>query len=424
MPVSDPIRRLLCRILFCAACVAPTMWVLTQAASPPTPRSWENIIQRALGLKSSIASVETPLPNEIDLNRLSIKLPGAESIDIDAVTIANQGNVKQVRIQSLDAPVDSLFAMLAAVHRNLDMGEFLAREYRLHVAAPIDLQESETTRSSRAPQLHDVSIKLIPGAATWTAELAFRLGEPASEPAGKPAGKSADRPRIVCRLTRHVAPPDQRGGRSETWVLDCESQQLPIRLLTAAFPDLRGLGESATFCGSANLQRQNGEWSGIVTGVIEQIELSQLVGEPLGFVANGAARIELESCSFRQGKLDAMQGRFSCQQGLIGSHLLKALAHYLPLKCPVEQQIANEPTNVEFSNLEFLFGIEQGQLQLAGDALGNSGIVAGNQTPLFQFSNGQPAPVQYLLHALGSAEQNYVPLSLRVLADYLTLPPL
>ena len=70
--LSDNQRRTICRVLFLFVCALPTIAVAYFATHQRTADQWAQLLQAELGVKTSIGSVETPLPGEFVFQDLKL----------------------------------------------------------------------------------------------------------------------------------------------------------------------------------------------------------------------------------------------------------------------------------------------------------------------------------------------------------------
>lgn len=349
--MHDSTRRTLCRLAFCAVCLAPSgslaAWIIYRATPIHAWRetaSWSETIQRTTGLVADIGHVRHPTRLKTLLEDVTLRDPDGGHLvarirvvelagtDHGVVAIASQPEIEAHQLYRLG---QLLYQHVLRGPRPDQPFQLLAGELTLHGA-------------SGASTASDVRCLVASDQQHVEATIDFML-----------AGFDMQNPAQI-QLTR------ERGSSksSTTWQVRTGGTPLPCNLVADYVTGLQSLGDRCRFQGTAWVQQDDRGWDGEVAGQFLDVDLESLVSR-FPHKLSGTAEIMLSHTSFQRGKLVEAAGALTSNGGVVSRSLLTAAAESLKLG---SNEVSDEQadTLLAYRQLSLGFQIDTTGLQLSG----------------------------------------------------------
>lgn len=276
--MSDNQRRFYCRLLFLFFCCLPTSIMVYRAFHPQTPEMWQQRIESELGMDATIVAVETPSPRETILRGLTLLGPDRRVLLSAIETRIRYGKLadgqaeqqilvrEQVRITS-----DNLKWLADTLEQRMP------RDSKWRIRMEHVVIEPGATDDVLANELHispaDIEIDGSGGTSSAVLTMTVRqFGKPI-DGAGNitSAEVSGDGLSTVRCDVRQLVSPGQSPQTS--FFLDTRNQALPCWLAQRWLPQLRELGNAATFRGRFGIDPLSPDIYGRVQGRFENVAL-------------------------------------------------------------------------------------------------------------------------------------------------------
>lgn len=358
-PLSDNARRWICQLAFLALCVIPTAMAVWAIAHRPGPEWWEQMIMAKCGLSASIDSVETPRPGLTLLRGVRVERP------------VNPVN-KPIKLSLVEIKTGPLRQIVVHDPVNLTSGELnrLVRQLREHLIG-LDLVDGQwELRLSKLTLAHDQN-----DAARYTLSPVTVIA--ASEPNGVQVdviGESA-----IARDSIGVSIRIPDVVRAEPVFIGLHSNRapLPCWIMSAWFPEAKRFGSEAMFQGQAQiLVPADGSADIAARGKLAQVDFADVFStDELSW--RGKGDVDLEFLTIRAGKIHALRGAITSQDGVIHRDLIASATTHLEM-IPLADTRSEW---VPYGQLAFQFDVNQGQLMIAA-AHHNGVLFDRNGVPL------------------------------------------
>ena len=397
---SDTQRRRYCRTGFILFCVLPTLLVASWILVPNRRSQWEDRLARACELPVRIGDVDTLTPRHTLLSALTLlnreqgRLATAESVRVSELRDRTVYTIERSEIHLSE--LNLLLEHLQSAWPRQAMGlqtplEVIAH----HVTLRQGLEEDSTALSfdrvhlvvEPAPDSLDVTAQLYPAGTLEQTPIHWTIQQ-----------------HRVASVDRELNPPLRP---TSITTVDSGDHRLPVSLLTSWWPALSVLGSESEFQGRVQFEQQGGPINADLMGQLTDVDLTQLVTSKFPRVLSGLATLELNEVKIRNGQLDVLTGRLSCNQGQIGQPFLRALQQELGLVAIAEDAGSIMP----FRNLDVRFHLQGPTLELA--ASNPNGFLMMDDGGYPMLAEGSPIPLrpQDLVRALVSSSRIQVPLT-------------
>jgi len=399
-------QRQLCRVLFVALCLAPTVGLALCAAwrgRPGAAGAWARRLEAVLGARVQFERVSHPRPGVLLLHGLQVLDPETGRLWARARLVeridGSSGGVlllaqPEVTADGLPRLCELLLRPLTAPSGHPSpVRAMRARELTLHDAV-------------HAQTLHDVHWELISGdAPQWIAE--FRLPEAtASSPAG-------------LRLSR------DRSGAWPTTRLELQTgpELLPCSLISLLWPAAERLGPQARFTGQLWFTldaAREGELRGSLVGV----DLDRLLSDQFPHKLTGTAQVTVDHARLQNGRLTAAAGSLAAGPGTVSQSLLDAAVRSLRLE-PAPELAAASGRLEAYDQLALRWEIDGHGLTLRAPPAGRGVLMTSPAGPLLRQPALQPLPAVSLVRTLVPQSDVQVPATLETdrLLRWLPIPP-
>ena len=394
--MQERTRRLICRIVFLVACVAPTICTLGWIAWRASPgyasaerAYWTEAIHSHLGLRAQIQSIARPRRSAVLLQRVELTDPDSEQ------------RVGRIRLIEL-AHTDQGLVILAS-QPEVERGQFLRLWEILHDrllcggrgAAPAQLIAAELTVHARPQSLTFTGVRCHFSAEALCnkATVEFRLAG-----TERTAGSQ-----IQMVRQREAAAPVTR------WHLVTGEVFLPCALLADYCPPLRRLGKESRFRGSIWAERAAGGWNGEIAGRFCNVDLQSLT-EPFPGKLSGCAEVMFTHASFRDGRLKDAAGSLRCGGGVVSTSLVAEVAKAFQLRIEPRRADNEEPLRA-YRQLALGFQLDAKGIQLRGLCEGGQPgtLLADASGTWVGDSPAEPVPAVALARALSPQNDLQVP---------------
>lgn len=409
--LHQSVRRRLCRVIFCIACLLPTTSLLAWTISHKLPSHVARCEARArelLGLEARIGRVRYPQPGVCLCENIELTDPETRQRVLQCrwLELGRSGPVLVLRPATVEIDASQAGRLVRLLMRRLQ------RELPVAPATVRVLPSSVTLRGAHDEQTYDDVECLIESTETGdTATMRFRL-------AGGERNESAS----VAIRRRHA---QQAGTRVS---LDTAGAALPVSMF-APWADWQSvLGSQARFRGSLWIDADERGWRGDVTGVLNEVDLESLVAARFPHVLTGRATLEIDRARIEQGRLVEAAGLLRAEHGVIGRSLLLSLSEALHCRLARESIEEARTGNLNYEQLFLRFVLDAQGLRLTGSpAEPHRGLllIDERQKPLLAEPLEQPAPLVALVRALVPPSRTHVPATKETaaLVPWLPLPP-
>lgn len=390
--MHERIQRQICRAVFLAGCLVPTLATLGYCLwhhRPGRVARWEQTLSDHVGLEVTLQDVVCPRPGVT--RYLGVKLNEPETgrllAQIDALQVVDGGELVSLTASSMRIAEDGL----------ADLWQCLRQ--RMHSTRPVTLVASSTELAwQQGDQSHlfrALQLRIEPTQAGTQAVLVFSPAEEAKQP-------SAARLRIV--RNRQTVPP------STAWELETGPTPLPCRLLAAVQPDAARLGPDSQFRGAVWVAEGPDGCDGELSGELIDVDLAGLLqGHPHRL--SGTAHVGISLARFHNSRLEELTASLTAGPGQIGPSLLAACVEHLGLVGDVPDATlrAAEP----YEQLGIKVWLNGKGTVLEGNCPGGDpkAVLVGRWGKLSTPSTSIARPIASLVQLLAPGSASLVPLS-------------
>jgi len=409
--MHDTTRRIICRTLFCAVCIVPTLGILSWIGLRQMPGHvalYAEKLSQDIGMSASMTDVSYPRPDAIQIAGLQLDHPetGERIAHARRVVMVRRDGEFVVKIDG-GVLVDSGPALLGEVVFDRVLKRWENQMIPIHlVATDLSLQTGEATYGFR----HCAA--LLSSATTGPrVKLEFRLGN------------RGNGPPLSLQVSRHrkVRPPITQ------LKIDTRGNQLSNQLLSHYFPGLLALGKNCTLQGAGWLTNDVAGWHADWSGELTQVDLDCLF-DGLPHQLSGLADISIMGARLHENRITELAGSASVTgSGTLSRSLLEACVRQLgcSMSPPVDSQIFDEV--VPFRELSIAFRIDEAGLYIRGQCHHHSQgtMMQGERGLRLGEPPNQPLAVTDLLKALVPASNVLVPATRETdaLLRFLPVPP-
>ena len=409
--MHDTTRRIICRTLFCAVCIVPTLGVLSWIGLRQMPGHvalYAEKLSQDIGMSASMTDVSYPRPDAIQIVGLQLDHPetGERIAHARRVVMVRRDGEFVVKIDG-GVLVDSGPALLGEVVFDRVLKRWENQMIPIHlVATDLSLQTGKATYNFR----HCAAL-LSSATAGPRVKLEFRLGN------------QGNGPPISLQVSRHrnVRPPITQ------LKIDTRGNQLSNQLLSHYFPGLLALGENCTLQGAGWLTNDVAGWHADWSGELTQVDLDWLF-DGLPHQLSGLADISIMGARLHENRITELAGSASVTgSGTLSRSLLEACVRQLgcSMSPPGDSQVFDEV--VPFRELSFAFRIDEAGLYIRGQCHHHSQgtMMQGERGLRLGEPPNQPLAVTDLLKALVPASNVLVPATRETdaLLRFLPVPP-
>jgi hypothetical protein len=399
-------RRRICRLIFCVACVLPTLLVGAVILLRHTPfyraaqlRAWQLQLSEQLGLEVELAAV-TPSDSQRWL------LSGVECRDPES-------HEWLIRVRSADVAQTSRGWFISLGQPQLNARRLRRLSSLLHehvvcrpdaLAAKIQLKDSNWELQDEAYSESVLNVRSALTASREGVELLVEFR----------ASTAPENERVRMRLARNrmLDPP------ATQWELQTDSAGLPCSAALPWLPLLGHLGEACVFQGYVHCEEHPAGWNARVQGVFRQVDLNQLITEQFRHKLSGSGTFTVNTCTMAAGRITQLQGSLSCPRGLIGQSLLDAAERTLGLQLDPRPETAGPRP---YQQLAVHFSLTAAGLVL-GTPASDAGLLRDSQGPLVSLPDSTPRSPLSLVHLLVPHVDLQVPVTRETAAMVRVLP--
>ncbi len=408
-----PLRRRICRLVFCLFCALPTALVGGAALvvnSPPylaaRADSWQTHLANRLGLEVHLQSIEWQDVDNLVVRGIELRDPESHQWLARArsarVTHGESGIVVELGQPELD--FRRLPRLVEVLYEHL-----LLRSDHVTNVCQIRAPCVVLPGNQAVQTVLDAQFTLEAGAGGSEAFLEFR-------PVGAVEGYQL-RLRVV--RNRQLDPP------ATGWELHTGAAGLPCSLVTAWLPQLEHCGTDCTFQGSVWTEQASGAWNAEAAGVLGQLDLDALVSDHFPHKLSGLAELSLKRLLIRQNQVAVATGELHSLGGVVSLSLLDAVQQHLGMRQHPRPGDANRLTYNELS-LQFAINgqiLAIAPLQEVDRATAVAAILSDSRGPLLSVYQPVELPPLALVQALAPQAELQVPAT-RETASLLRLLPL
>lgn len=410
--MHDTTRRIICRTLFCAVCIVPTLGVLSWLGLRQMPGHvtlYAEKLSQDIGMSASMTDVSYPRPNAIRIAGLQLDHPetGERIVYARRLVVVRRDGEFVVKIDG-GVLADSGPALLGEIVFDQILKRWENQMIPIHlVATDLSLQTDETTHHFR----HCAAL-LSSATEGPCVKIEFRLGH------------QGNGPPISLQMSRHrnVRPPVTQ------LKIDTRGNRLPNQLLSHCFPRLLALGKNCHFQGAGWLTNDVAGWHADWSGLLTQVDLGRLF-DGLPHQLSGLADISIMGARLHENRITELAGSASVTgSGTLSRSLLEACVRQLgcSMNPPVASQMFDEV--VPFQELSIAFRIDEAGLYVRGQCHHHSQgtMMQGERGLRVGEPPNQPLAVTDLLKALVPASNVLVPATRETdaLLRLLPVPPM
>jgi hypothetical protein len=291
--LSDPQRRLICRLAFVLGCLVPTGVTFYLIMHPLSAGDWARLIKAETGVSVQIAQVETPTPTRIVFRNVSFSDGSLAQVGCIPEIHVEFDEIVRVSIRD-NINLDSL-AISEMVRQFRDGTLAQARVDRLWSVALDKVTISDSHRPDRSLLVSDVAMSIEPRSPReMMMQLAFRV-----------SGAQAESD-IALRVLRDDTVP-------VAFHMTTGEVALPVWLVDDVLPQTSMLGSDGSCAMTLNISNQGGTWNGDCHAYLMNVDLASIT-RPLTAHLSGSATLNLK-CDIRDGKVAGLEGQMRAANG-------------------------------------------------------------------------------------------------------------
>jgi len=337
-------RRCVCRVVFLAVCVLPTVavcgWIVWHRQAGHHA-AWQERLGWRLGARVSAARVSYPLPDTSRWHDVTLADMETGEPLLQAATVEASSFGETTTLIARDVEVDAdrlpnLSQLLGGLLRRADQGplRITASNVRLRGTTG-DFPLSELVGS------------FTPSATGNRATLEFNWGKTTK----------SGQVRLAASRNRQTSPP------STQLELGTGEAVLPSRLIRDAGMPLADLGGDAKFCGYYWATESAGRWQGELAGQLTDVDLSRVASVDGLNQLNGKVTLSVDRARVSEGRLQEAAGELSITRGQIDKSLYVRLitrsgCHAVP--------VTAVPWPMEYDELAVRFDLDSSGMKLFG----------------------------------------------------------
>ena len=392
-PLRDRTRRWICRTIFFAVGVIPTLSIIAWCMAMTSPVRVSDVREKfadAVGLAVHFDELSYPRPSALLFAGLKLADPETgESL---------------AQIQQLEVRTDEQHPV------------WVISQAEINAAQTDWLLRLTQRRLQLGPDRHDSSlhIKVAELTLRWPdgsqifvdGDLQFSAAENSRTMAAfmRPANSPSAAP-----IELHAERLFNASGAVETNVeLKSADTPLPCSLLAALLHLENHAGLQSTWQGTMKRAETAHRWRAELAGRLNEVDLHAAVSNQFPQQLNGRAEVDISRMVVENGRLAACEGTVLARDGSIGGQLLVML-RYLNLQPALIQPPLDRL--LTFSELHFGFSIDSTGMAMMGQC-GNAeaGTVMRNQTgPLAKSTNAARVSMTTLINVLAPDNRQSIP---------------
>lgn len=347
--MHDRTRRTLCRLLFLAMVVVPTVVVATwsiyansRLGIESRRERWQQRFEQLLGVDVTVESVRPTIPGTVELDGLRFALPGDKEplVTIGKLRLTT-GEIRIVQLENVHVAASQLdfwVDWLERTTRQMNLDDLV------RVVATNVVVDHESEKDTFA-EVVGVLEKRETGS-----QAIFNLWRDESQ--GDP---------LALQLVHE--PHEQRQSR---WILQTGSTPLPVRLLAGQLAVLSRLGSESMFDGQLTcVKGEHGERVELV-GKFQAVDLARLSGLPASGMLSGRGQLQMKQCWVLDGSCQKLDAVLSAETGTVDVTWLNATARRWGM--PTQQATRGMQ---EFSDLYCHLELDGNGFRIRGQAEGD-----------------------------------------------------
>lgn len=350
--LHEKTQRQVCRVAFGIACLAPTLCVAMYVISLRLP--WhvaayeENASQRA-GLIVSFADVTHPKPG-LTLYH-DAKIADAETGDVVAsarlVEVAQHEGRQVLLLSQPEVAAGRLDLLWQFVDQRILRAQAGGEQFEI-VCGEVTLQ----SKAGDSQTLTGVIVRVEHSPTNPNVLVTYRVaGHDMHEPAQIRISRDRKSPVAVTRFEWHT------GGAA-----------LPCNVFAERFAWLDKLGTGCTFRGQVWATHFTDGWRGELTGMLESIDLDELVSSQFPHKLSGIASVTFRRLTFAEGRITAADGAFRAGPGIVGQGLIVAAEESLGVDFQEKSERSAATTDLRrYEKMGGVIRIQADGLSLFGD---------------------------------------------------------
>jgi hypothetical protein len=400
-------RRRLCRVIFCLACMLPTLLVGTAIVVLNAPayraaqtRAWQTRLSGQLGLEVQVAEVMPRGGSRWLARGLECRDPESHEW-LARARSADMAKTTRGWLVTLGQPqlnARRLGRLVTLLHEHI-----LLRANEL--AAPVQLAASSVELSDESNSESVLDVRSAMDGSPEGAELLLEFRSPSVA--------ADERVRVRLVRNRQLDPP------ATGWELHTDSTGLPCSVALSWLPALSQLGDACVFQGSVWCEQHPAGWEVELRGVFRQVDLEKLVTRQFPHKLSGSAVLTVNRCKVHAGRVTEIQGRLSCEGGVVSQSLLDAAERSLGLQ---QHPRAGGAELLRYQQLALDFSLSAAGLVLAAPGAPDTTLLADSHGPLLSLRDSAPRSPLSLVHLLVPQADMQVPATRETAAIVRTLP--
>lgn len=410
-PLHESTQRRLCRILFVAGCIVPTLAVTAYAVWLRTPAyrtAQSKMLSTATGVQFSLDALLHPRPGQTRLSNVAVHDPetGRLVAQIDELELTRQGESIAIVARRPTVHGENITDIFERLEHHFLRGPEAAGS----ISIVCDQLTAQST-DAEAQTLTDVRVILEANETARTLTADYRI-----------AGINMPTPARI-----RVARRPRSDGRVTQIQWRTGEAALPVAPWMGQFPWLVHLGDRCHFQGELTAELTASEWQGEVRGVLTNIDLEQFVSNQFMHKLSGPTDVTIESARFVDGQLVDATGQLRAGPGVIGDSLLQSATTQWKLK-PSSAAIQPESADAlhRYETLAFDFVLDAKQLRVVGACAGSAeGTILTTKDGRHWTTSDKSSAAVSLVRVLVPESEFDVPAtsSTRRLIQWLPLPP-
>jgi len=376
-------QRLLCRLVFLAGCVLPTMatlgWIVYRQ-SGWARESVEQQLTESIGLPCQVAKFYNPKPNKWVFHDLQLEVAGQSAISINAVQVEFVDESWHLALDQVSLDWKSRRRLWETLQESILLDRSSGKPLEARITR-LTFDDSDLPPLSKLTVQHDPHV-------TRSVTCKGFVESPEASPA------------LLISL--------QSTGNAWNVDLATDRHGLATRWLSPFLPTMANLGRNARYQGSMKFQLSPKSHRATLHGIISEFDLRQTLAARFGQHAAGSADLHIQSAVIQDQRLLQAHGWMAAENGQISKQLLERASKFLHLPT------ASFPEHVDlvaFRELAVEFDVDHGTMTVGGHCQDMPGILlAGLEKPLVAESTSA-IPATNLAKVIYGDDPNSVPAS-------------
>ncbi|PHS03391.1 MAG: hypothetical protein COA78_17985 [Blastopirellula sp.] len=360
----------------------------------------EQQFSEQIGLKTTFSEIYNPQPNAYLLKDIKLFVAGQKTLHIPSARVEKNNQVWMIVIPRCELSWSNHRRLWETLQEHLD-------QHR---------SESGESMRLRVDEVHFTD-ETLPSLYNLVAE----------------TSSTSDKSRLSTNFTlgksqvktpmQMVLETSNSTGVHVHW--DTGDQQVALKQLAQAFPELKFATEETTFQGKIDWTQQQKDTQTEISGVLSGIELGPMLNSRSPHYIAGQAKLYLEQFKLHNNHIQSAHGWLIGREGQISLSLIQSAQAHLAVQ-PVFQTTASAGSLIGYTKLGIEFQVDQDQLSLKGvcEDFAPGTMIAGLESPLV-LEPAQPwQPRLGLIPALSSDSGFSVPATVQsaTLLQWLATP--